>query len=52
MATRRKGLGRGLDALMGAGTRQQEPAVSVQDAIEQDLQNMQKEGNELLTLLE
>ncbi|EGG92938.1 Chromosome (plasmid) partitioning protein ParB / Stage 0 sporulation protein J [gamma proteobacterium IMCC1989] len=35
MATRRKGLGRGLDALMGAGTRQQEPAVSVQDAIEQ-----------------
>ena len=34
MATRRKGLGRGLDALMGAGTRQQEPA-SVQDAIEQ-----------------
>ena len=35
MATRRKGLGRGLDALMGAGTRQQETAVSVQEAIEQ-----------------
>jgi ParB family transcriptional regulator, chromosome partitioning protein len=34
MATRRKGLGRGLDALLGAGTHQQEPA-SVQDAIEQ-----------------
>jgi hypothetical protein len=34
MATRRKGLGRGLDALLGAGTHQQESA-SVQDAIEQ-----------------